>query len=380
MKETTIIQRRLLISLFVLSCVGVFPDFAAAQDACPQINSTLPRPTGPFKVGRTTYHVVDHAAKARDASEGEFIVYMWYPADADSSGSAALYLPVPTQARDAVASSVRRLLGAAYCSFEQNRISAYAIENPRIAKSEKPYSLLLFLPGLGVTGLAYTAQIEDLASHGYAVAAVEYAPIAPFVMFPEGRVTNYDAQRWSPLSQLPEGSLDRTNFEKKEIQAAATALRIVLDDLSEPGRNDRPLTPHLDFSKVGVFGHSFGGMAVLRAVQLDGRFRAGLSQDALIHRTAPAGETGIMEKLFTGLPLGSTDVSVGSPQFVHMSFSDLPLLRAGDDAARMAALRNLTVVREVTRRFFDSALRGSTASMTILSSERFPELKVRTRE
>jgi hypothetical protein len=256
------------------------------------------------------------------------------------------------------------------------------------------------LPGLGVTGLAYTAQIEDLVSHGYAVAAVEYAPIAPFVIFPDGRVTRYDAQRWSALSQLPEGSPDHTNFQKNEIQAGATALRIVLDDLSEPGRTDRPLTPHLDFSRVGVFGHSFGGMAVLRAAQLDARFRAGFSQDAigqgmlafatgenwntrfaLIHRPVPVGEAGIgMEKLFTSLPPGSTDVSVGSPQFDHMSFSDLPLLRAGDDATRMAALRNLTVVREVTRRFFDSALRGSTAAMTILSSEGFPELKVRTRE
>src|SRR5437867_368954 len=277
--KKTMFQRLLLISL-VLWCAAVLPGYAAAQDACPQVNSVLPRPTGPFKVGRTTYHVVDHAGKARDASEGEFIVYIWYPADADSSGPAAPYLHAPAQAGDAVATSVRRLLGAAYCSFEQNRISAYALENPTVAMAEKPYPLLLFLPGLGVTGLTYTAQIEDLASHGYAVAAVEYAPIAPVVVFPDGRVTHYDPQRWSPLSQLPDGSLDRTNFEKAEIEAAATSLRIVLDDLSEPGRADRPLTPHLDFSQVGVFGHSFGGMATLRAVQLDARFRVGLSQDA----------------------------------------------------------------------------------------------------
>jgi hypothetical protein len=62
-----------------------------------------------------------------------------------------------------------------------------------------------------------------------------------------------------------------------------------------------------------------------------------------------------------------------------MSFSDVLLLRAGDNAeARAQALRNLTLVRTMTRTFFDNALKGSAALPSALPAQGHAELTVRT--
>jgi hypothetical protein len=90
-----------------------------------------------------------------------------------------------------------------------------------------------------MTGFMYSAQFEVLASHGYVVAAVEYTPAALFVVFPNGRVAQFSAKRWSRfLDESPiENPKERTEWEQREIEAASTSLRAVLDDLT---RSKRP--------------------------------------------------------------------------------------------------------------------------------------------
>ena len=43
-----------------------------------------------------------------------------------------------------------------------------------------------------------------------------------------------------------------------------------------------PFAGHLDLSRVGAFGHSFGGMAAAHACELDRRFEACLNEDGLV--------------------------------------------------------------------------------------------------
>jgi hypothetical protein len=151
---------------------------------------------------------------------------------------------------------------------------------------------------------------------------------------------------------------------------------------------------------VGVFGHSFGAMAAMRAAQLDTRFGAALTQDAVSPATlAFAGESGRqtrarvgpffrpippnqrerIEQLFESYAPGTILVTPVSPGFAHMSFSDLLLLRAGENVeTRAAALRNLTLVRALTRTFFDNALKGSPGAPAALPGQGYAELTIRT--
>jgi hypothetical protein len=149
----------------------------------------------------------------------------------------------------------------------------------------------------------------------------------------------------------------------------------------------------LDFSRIGVVAPSFGGMAALRAMQLDSRIRAGLNQDGMgggviafateAKLQKPFGlmspkkerENGRYAEFFNALPKESVWISLDAPQFEHMSFTDLLLLRAGEDAGkRSAALRNLEIVREFTRRYFDVYLNDRPATSLMSDALAYPEI------
>ena len=88
---------------------------------------------------------------------------------------------------------------------------------------------------------------------------------------------------------------------------------------------------------------------------------------------------GQIERMWSLYPNGTILVTPASPGFAHMSFSDLLLLRAGDNAeTRAQALRNLVLVRALARTFFDNALKGASAAPAALPGQGFSELTVRT--
>jgi pimeloyl-ACP methyl ester carboxylesterase len=390
-------------ALLVLAAMPLSSGAAFGQNSCPPApvgahsGSTLPAPTGPYRVGRTTYHVATPPdPKGSVARESESMAYVWYPVDQTSAGRGEPYLP-SYLTEGAVSASVRRLLGNSYCMFEQDRVDA--IEDAPLSKAEHRYPLLLFASGLGMTGFMYSAQFEDLASHGYVVAAVEYTPAALFVVFHDGRVAQFDAKRWSHFLDQPiENPKERTEWEEREIEEASASLRAVLDNLARPNKMRSQLVGRLDVRRIGVFGHSFGAMVALRAFQQDRRFRAGLAQDGsgpcmvafateasrggraafgLFFRPRSGNDRTDADRLFAALPPGTVRAAVTSQSFAHMSFSDVPLLEAGDDpAGRAAAMRNLAIVRAMTLRFFEKNLRKAAPTIESLPKEGFPELTV----
>jgi predicted dienelactone hydrolase len=350
---------------------------------------SLPPPTGQFNVGRTAYHFVDHA------SSREMMVYVWYPASS-GSGKLANYIPRIEQAGNPIVESVKRTLGPAYCALQENRPLLHAIEDAPVATNQSRYPLLLFSHGAGAAALTYAAQLEDLASHGYVVAALEHpASTSGFVLFPDGRPVQVALR---PPGNTPEA---RVQWEKDQIEGLATGFRFVIDEFTRRERPDTEshlLRGHLDFSRIGVVAHSFGGMGAVRAMQLDSRIRAGLNQDGMGGGVIAFATEAKLEKpfalmspkkekensryveFFNALPKESVWISLDGPQFEHMSFTDLLLLRAGEDTAkRSAAIRNLELVREFTRRYFDVHLNGRPATSLMPDAKAYPEITLMPR-
>jgi dienelactone hydrolase len=214
------------------------------------------------------------AAPGADAVD--LMLHVWYPAE-EAVGRRAPYIDGWDRARETLTAPVQRLFRDAYGEFEQGRIVSYASENTRPLNGRHP--VLLFAHGLGVPTFAYTAQMEELASHGYVVAAVEYSPAAAFVLFPDGRVGTMDADKWNALGKMPQDSPELLERERAEIEGGVRALRRAIDHL-ERANASGPLVGRLDLQRLGAFGHSFGAMAVLRTLQVDRRLRAGMTQDA----------------------------------------------------------------------------------------------------
>jgi len=368
---------------------------AAAQTPCAPAPaagtsaSPLPAPTGTFKVGRLARHV------SASASTPELMLYAWYPADAAAAGRPVPYLAGWPESQAALRAHAERMFQKASCDFEQGRIFSYAVDGAKAASGRFP--VLVFGHGLGVPGFAYASQFEDLASHGYVAVSVEHAPTAAFVLFPDGRIGSMDAPAWNAVGKLPPDK--QLEFERAQIEPGALALRRAIDELSTIDASGA-LAGRLDLARVGVFGHSFGAMAAMRASQTDRRVRAVLTQDAfgpgvvsfaretgkqmtarvgLFFRPLGANVSGQVEQMWGLYPPGTLLIRAASPGFAHMSFSDLLLLRAVDDGeTRAQALRNLVLVRAMTRTFFDNALKGSAASPSALPGQGYAELTVRT--
>ena len=139
----------------------------------------------------------------------------------------------------------------------------------RQPSSRPPLPLLVFSPGLGVSPTAYDSLLSQIARDGYLVVAVAHTYTTWRVRFPDGRVVRAEDSR------LP------FNF--------ATHVRIVAEDLvaalnyvTDARTRHDPVFHDADLTRVGVFGHSYGGAASAEACYLDARFKAGMNLDGTV--------------------------------------------------------------------------------------------------
>ncbi len=322
------------------------------------------------------------------------MVDVWYPAEKDKAAPAE-YLDV-RRIEDAIgAEGLKNQLRAAYDVIKAGGVTTHALVQAPFAGSVRRSPVLIFSPGGGMIRELYASQLEDLASHGYVVAALTH-PYDGFVtVFPDGSHVAYDGKRWpKPPSLEGEANLNQLEWHADDIRG-------VLDELSR-APSSLPFAGRLDLARAGAFGHSFGGIAAAHACQKDLRFRACLNQDGavafqpyfpdasgwgmdqafmLIER-APRTETPtdkelsemkltrgrvseLLERLHSRRDRtlrragkGTVLVVLQNTGSSHMDFSDLPILGAASAAEREMKERVLSSVRSYTRAFFDLHLKG----------------------
>jgi predicted dienelactone hydrolase len=197
----------------------------------------------------------------------ELIVQLWYPAKPDPSAPRALYV------QDAGAlAPVARLLQVPESTFAQwTSLTTNAVEAAPVADDQPSYPVVIFLEGIKFGYRQQnTFQVEELASHGYIVAAIDQPYVAATVVFPDGRRAGYDS-RWDP---------PHSAFMDAHILYLAQDAIFTLDQLVVLNRADpaRILTGRLDLQRAGLLGMSLGG----EACRLEPRLRAGLLMDAFM--------------------------------------------------------------------------------------------------
>ncbi len=394
------------VSLMVVVCRVPPVGLRAASQATSAEQPALPPPTGPFGVGRVTAHWTDTSRVeplAPNHESRELMVDIWYPAES-SDGAAAEYLDAAAFERALGVDGFRKQFGGASEAIKAGVVRTHAVGGAPFAHSAKSGPVLVFSPGGGMVREVYAAQLEDLASHGYIVAAISHTYDAIVTLFPEGRYVVYSSKRWpKPPSFEGEANLNQLEWHANDI-------RFVLDELSrsnETGSSTLPFAGHLDLARVGAFGHSFGGIAAAHAGQTDPRLKACLNEDGLvgmrpfyldvrgwgldqafmlIERAPPTGpppneELAAMKvtrqradeilarlRAYQDTALRSTGkgsyrVLLQSKTTTHMDFSDLPVLGARDRAEAETRARVLGVVRSYTRAFFDKYLLGAAAPL-----------------
>ena len=395
------IRGLLAIATISFLCQSTVTATPATHSAKSPSHGALPPPTGPFAVGKTTVQWTDESRVeplSPNHEPRELMVDIWYPAD-PSSAAPANYLDAEAYERAMGPDGFQSFFREASETLRQ-RVKTHALAAAPYARSPQKSPLLIFSPGGGMPREIYAAQLEDLASHGYVVAAISHPYDAIVTLFPDGRQIAYSDKRWPATPSLEgEANLNQLRWHAKDIA-------FVLDELTRANLASSSMLPvagHLDLTHVGAFGHSFGGIAAAHACQLDQRFKACLNEDGLVAerpfyldvrgwgmdqafmlivRYAPrprlsdkeVAQMKMSRQRIEQLALkldeyqdmalrstgkGSYRVRLLNSVTTHMDFSDLPLLAAHESPDEERRARVLAIVRSYTLAFFNQYLKAT---------------------
>jgi len=330
------------------------------------------------------------------------MVYFWYPASAKSADTKGPYLP-GVQRMDTLPETqdrMRREFGSRWPAMISGAIFSHAVESAPVAKSPRRLPVVVFSHGLGSTGFNYTCLIEDLVSRGYIVASIEHTYTALAVWFPDGRVVpGHNELPPAGLSPEERGKWVMAHITETVSEGAAD-VRFVLDRMTAENGNTRQflLAGRVDLSRIAAMGHSAGAEFAARACQTDTRLKACVDLDGGMVPIAalpeyPDGATLKQPLLFLEAyhpesqmagtsaeyaayfkkkeeqlqttRLGSYDVVLRSPGIAHPSFSDIPLLFAGQDGFPQTdiVLHNLDLIEKYVREFLGRNLRQEKAPL-----------------
>jgi pimeloyl-ACP methyl ester carboxylesterase len=326
----------------------------------------------------------------------EIMVQVWYPAQLPvKASSAAAYFPDVELLTTAYSDSRRATLAS---------VRSHAFADARIALTQKPFPVVVLSPGASTSTFYYSSMIEELVSHGYIVAGINHPYESVGVVFPDKRVAEYDEDQVKDV--LP--------FLRQRIEVRAADASFVVEQLTKLNTTSSVFRGRIDLTRIGIFGHSRGGLAAAMACQHDRRFKACLNMDGgtlggpfyvdttpptqpfmwfIRFKPEPSDEqlkTWNMTRemwnqyrdrvhsrvngFFRSVKGGSYRVTLNGA--THLSFSDNPLLasdRLDDLAFRLRVAR---IVRDWTLAFFDTHLKNHPSQLLRGALTNYPEVTV----
>jgi dienelactone hydrolase len=340
---------------------------------------SLPTPDGPHAIGTITRRWTRNAVDASGQSSSRILtVQVWYPTEV-RTGKRSLY-----RTEDAVGLKSHLRL-----------VETHSIVGVPFAAKEFP--VVLYSPGWVGHLTQNTVQFEMLASHGYVVLSVMHPP-----------------DNNLPVSFDP--SLDANLREYSvEVRRRADDIVFLTNEIQKLNKDDPEglLSGHLDMSRLGIMGFSFGGAVAAETCWLDARFKAGINMDGMLF--GEAADAGVQQPFFfmsddTPAPSAAATQSADSRMQTylraldtdgkrienslahhggyyfsirgqgHSNFSDQPLyspLRRITEAGSVDAKRSSRILNEYILAFFEQQLNGSPQPLLTRQPSDYPDVVFR---
>src|SRR3984957_7188267 len=376
---------------------------------------SLPMPSGSYGVGRVSYEMVDPSRSEplspKPDAHRRMMVNVWYPTDKEPKAGevTAPYLPGLDEAESKVSpGDVADMFYPATYEGQQSLPATVVVDHAPIARGKQRFPLLLFAHGWGNPTFLYTAELHDIASHGYVVAAIDHPYDTNYTRFPDGEVIGFAQGSFDKAAKQPHGI---RAYTKERVEVMAQDNRYALTQLLNYATTRKvhaPFFGRIDADNIGAFGHSIGGLTAARTCQIDSRVKACMDQDSTDFRGSPfvvsdLKETerqpfflyvvssadvwsskalhpsdeelaqqkvsrpefdSIMREQQQNQTKQMTEVAGGSyrlmlfdlPGFIHRSFTDQTLLASKLDHEQ--SLHNFQVAQIYTLAFFDKFLKG----------------------
>ncbi len=360
----------------------------------------VPLLTGPYPIGTIIFHLVDgnrpeiYTDDPNDMRE--LMVQVWYPATLEDSA-----VPGPWMVEAAVAGPAiaRRLDLPGFLLDHLQLVRTHAVGDAPPAGAQGPFPVLLFSHGWGGLRTQHITLVEELASHGFVVAAADHTYGAVVTVFPGDRVA-----LWNP-------NILRTGVSQDDYDAASNQLVriwagdliVVLDQLHRlnNGEGEASFSGLLDMERVGVIGHSTGGGTAVEWCAEDDRCRAGFTMDAWLEPVSRSVIEAGLEQPFLFLRSEAWEQPARNPRndqlqanllehlrgpgyrlavqgTEHYDFSSLPLFSPLAPALGLKGPipgpRINEIVNSYARAFFSRQLLGEVDPLLDGPSARFPEV------
>ncbi|MBO8195636.1 alpha/beta hydrolase [Streptomyces oryzae] len=397
---------------------------ATGADAQRDTRLAIPRPTGPWAIGRDTLQLTDEHRRdlwVPSAGARRVMVSLFYPARRGAQhGARAPYI----SAKEAELLLKGLKLDT---SFQPGRLTSVRT-NARTGARPAPgrHPLVVLSPGFTLHRATLTRLSEELASHGYVVALLDHAYESFGTTFTASSAAPSDGSAGRTLTCVACKTVESAPDDAAEKRLLARAARnraadisFVVDELTTPSKPLKPLEPSkaskssteknskrprdyaalIDPRRIGAAGHSLGGNAAAVAAGTDRRIKAAGNLDGSFFAPVPragAGRPVLMLGTRKGHNPRADDVTwprtwqrlhgwkrwltvAGSG---HFTFIDLPILggQAGvtDPSAPLSGKRSGEITTQYVTAFFDHHLRGLPRPLLDGPSKENPEVDFHT--
>ncbi len=399
--------RLCLVALSVLGCLFV---------SC---NSPVPVPSGPYPVGTTILEL-------KPDNSSEFMVRVWYPARQVDG-----YPTVPN-INPRQAEALERFMGFPRFLAASGKASQSHVDAPAITGRNWP--VVIFEHGAASFETQNFFLLQELASNGYAVMAVNHPGFSLVSEFPDAREIWADSQAFKKRladqqKRLPAitdrvAEIIQSVRQAKTVQAAWEGLRTLANtepyDLYSKELESRlvdlvflksqlpvldqqgPLADTMDITKVALLGHSLGGITVVEALsRFPELFDLAINYDGpqlAFADSQPSLAKPVLFMYSTNLAFGSRRLNMSGLNGVwaetarapvyqitiagtgHYNFSDLtylPVLRDSGMIGPIDGSRAGMMYTELTKSFLDCFMKAGQKQWSAGLAADWPEISIR---
>jgi predicted dienelactone hydrolase len=288
-------------------------------------------------------------------------VLLWYPAEAETGSRAAYVDGLDSIANGLTESGSLSAIEVAALPL----VRSGALDGAAIAPGRHP--VIVLSPGNQTNVAFYASLAEELASHGYLVVGVDHPFQVAATTVAGGEVAIYDTKM---------DSGDPASSISAKIDERVADVTFVLDSFRSGDARLAPFVAKADLDRIGLLGHSNGGLTAFEVCRVDTSLDACLNMDGqgaggpfgtrLDASAPPAPSLFLTKETLLHPAIGERFeaarypvVRAVVPDASHDSFTDGPLFQPGINPMTTTAQRVMTSVRSVTLAFFHQWLMES---------------------
>jgi len=381
----------------------------------------MPEPTGPYAVGTTSFAFTDESRPEIFTNDPEdkrlTYVQAWYPAGSTTS---AMRAPMWIDPEEIIIPLTKEfLIPEVAFSHLPSALSHSYVDAP-LAEQETTYPILVFSHGYDAGFFAQNmVQMEELASHGYVIFSIGHAYESSLVFDEQGRVI--------PISEAQKDAFYQEDQETNEayrkifavsgdeqiqnardwmaaIPLAQQSIQIWTEDTQfvltqieqmNSGQVVSPFAGHLDISRIGLFGQSFGGSTAFQVCAVDSRCKAAINMDGMQWGNLLDNPLHAPFMMMSGEDsIGMNDWALSTAQengynvYVrnawHINFTDFNLVSPLFKFPLWGAMGSIDtrqmeqIMNAYTLAFFDQTLNGIPSPLLHGDSPDYPEVELKT--